>query len=134
MRYGTRLSVAMVAATTFSGFVPLTQARAATPSADVYRPLTAQVLLSGIDNGTLAGPKEGEVRQRAISTTRAMSFIYRVADTTTGKAWCPPPKMATTDLTVETYGYLTKLSPRELDAPAASVITQALKTAYPCRR
>ncbi|WP_174433839.1 Rap1a/Tai family immunity protein [Burkholderia metallica] len=124
----------MVAATTFSGFVSITQARAATPSADVYRPLTAEALLSGIDNGTLAGPEEGEVRQRTISTNRATSFIYGVADTTAGKAWCPPPKMATTELVVATYGYLTKLPSRDLDAPAATMITQALKTAYPCRR
>lgn len=134
MRWCIRLSVAMVAATTFNGFVPLTQARAATPSADVYRPLTAEALLSGIDNGTLAGLEEGEVRQRTISTNRATSFIYGVADTTAGKAWCPPPRMATTELVVATYGYLTKLSPHDLGAPAATMITRALKAAYPCTR
>lgn len=134
MRWCTRLYAAMVAAATFSAFVPHMQARAATPSADVYRPLTGEALLSGIDNGTLAGSEEGEVRQRTISTNRATSFIYGVADTTAGRVWCPPPRMAATELVVATYGYLTKLSPRDLQAPAAPLITRALKTAYPCIR
>jgi hypothetical protein len=100
---------------------------------DAYRSLTAKELLSGIDEGSLAEPGTDPARQTELSTGRATAYIFGVADTTAGKAWCSPRKLTITELASTTYDYLAKLPASRLSDPAAGAITQALKAAYPCK-
>lgn len=129
-----RMVLAALAATAFCTLAAAAQPDASDKHTDSYRPLPAKVLLAGIDEGALASPAAGQARQWEMSTSRATSYIYGVADTTKGTAWCPPAKMTMADLAAVTYPYLTELPAKRLDEPAAAVVTEALKAAYPCKR
>ncbi|WP_140718998.1 Rap1a/Tai family immunity protein [Pseudomonas sp. Hp2] len=102
-------------------------------SGQPYRSLRAKELLAGIDEGALAAPTPDPARQRELSTGRAMAYVYGVADITTGKAWCPPPRLAISELASLTYDYLAKLPAARLNDPASVVVVQALSAAHPCK-
>lgn len=99
-----------------------------------YRSLTAKELMSGIDEGTLAAQTPDPAVQRQVSTARATAYMLGVADSTSGRQWCPPSNLSITDLAATVYGYLAKLPDADLAKPAAATVGHALSVGYPCKR
>ncbi|MCD0504522.1 Rap1a/Tai family immunity protein [Bordetella petrii] len=108
-------------------------AYAAQPPAEPYRPITAQELYDGIMQGSLASWVKDPAQRTMLSTLMATSYILGIADSATGKQWCPASGLDMEAMPAPVLDYLADLPEARRSEPAAGIVVEALGKAYPCQ-
>jgi len=100
---------------------------------DIYRPVTAGELYSGIMEGGLAPWVQDPAQRTALSTFMATAYVMGTADSVRGKKWCPGQHVHIQVLTDTVLDYLADLPRSRQAEDAATIVAEALGRSYPCR-
>lgn len=82
--------------------------------------------------GKLAPEASDENTRRMLSSARGNAYIAGIADATNGTRWCGGGTVLPHELADRVYTYLGDLPPERLNENAATLVSEALATSFPC--